>query len=225
MKVVDQVGLDIKYQEELRQHLDRKDALREGLNKPYALIYTNYCTKMMQSRIEEHPAYETTLKNDPIAVLEAIKTLMHDPVRAQYPLVSMTDALSRLLNAKQQENESLLDYVKRFKQLCNVAKSQMGSTILNKFVEHQTLYAAASATEKIVMKQEAYPRWMVYLLIHGTDQTKYGSLQKGFVSQFSLGNDQYPKTITAATDVLSNHKIDPWNYENQKKNRNRSRDE
>jgi hypothetical protein len=79
MKVVDQAGLDIKYQEELRRHLDRKDALREGLNKAYALIYTNYCTKMMQARIEEHPDYNF-FKNDPIAVLEAIKTLIHDPV-------------------------------------------------------------------------------------------------------------------------------------------------
>ena len=47
-KIVDQAGLDIKYQEELRQHLGRKDALKEGLNKAYALIYTNYCTKTMR---------------------------------------------------------------------------------------------------------------------------------------------------------------------------------
>ena len=117
LKVVDQVGLDIKYQEELRRHLDRKDALKERMNKAYALIYTNYCTKTMQSRIEEHPDYASTLKNDPIATLEAIKTLMHDTVRAQYPLVSMTDALNRLTNIRQHENEALLDYVKRFKQL------------------------------------------------------------------------------------------------------------
>ena len=32
-KIVDQPGLDIKYQEELRRHLDRKDALRDGLDK------------------------------------------------------------------------------------------------------------------------------------------------------------------------------------------------
>jgi hypothetical protein len=42
VKVVDQAGLDIKYQEELRRHLDRQDAMREGLNKAYALIFTNY---------------------------------------------------------------------------------------------------------------------------------------------------------------------------------------
>jgi hypothetical protein len=43
-KVVDQTGgLDIKYQEVLRQNLDGKDALREGLNKVYTLNFTNYC--------------------------------------------------------------------------------------------------------------------------------------------------------------------------------------
>jgi hypothetical protein len=78
-RVVDQAGLDIKYQEELRRHLDRKNALREGLNKAYALIFTNYCTKMMQSRIKEHPDY-VFFQNNPIALLEAIKMLMHDPV-------------------------------------------------------------------------------------------------------------------------------------------------
>ena len=47
---------------------------------------------------------------------------MHDPVRAQYPLASMTDALTRLLNAKQGLNENLIDYIKRFKQLRDVMK-------------------------------------------------------------------------------------------------------
>ena len=58
------------------------------------------------------------------------------------------------------------------------------------------------------MKEEAYDAWMAYLLLRGSDQNKYGMLMKGFVSQYSLGNDQYPKTIQTATDVLSNHKFD-----------------
>jgi hypothetical protein len=32
-KIVDQAVLDLKYQEELRRHLDRKDALQEGLSQ------------------------------------------------------------------------------------------------------------------------------------------------------------------------------------------------
>ena len=37
-------------------------------------------------------------------------------MRAKYPYTSLTDAVARMLNIKQMENESLIDYVKRFKQ-------------------------------------------------------------------------------------------------------------
>ncbi len=135
-KAMEQTGFDIKYQEELRWHIDRKDALEEGMNKAYALIVTTYCTRSMQSRIEEHPEFTSKIEDDPIAVLEAIQTLMHDPVRAQYPMTSMTDALCRLVNVKQADSEDLLDYVKRFKQLRDVAKNQLGSAVLNTFVSN-----------------------------------------------------------------------------------------
>ena len=70
----------------------------------------------MQNRIEEHPDYKTTIRDDPIELLTKIKVLMHNPIRAKYPFASLTEAMIRMLNIKQQENEQLLDYIKRFKQ-------------------------------------------------------------------------------------------------------------
>jgi hypothetical protein len=64
---------------------------------------------------------------------------------------------------------------------------------------------------------------MAYLLLRGSDQNKYGTLMKGFVSQYSLGNDQYPKTIQTATDVLSNHKFDATYSENKNRIREQQR--
>jgi hypothetical protein len=187
--------------------------------KAYALIF-GYCNKTMQSRVEEHPEFETSIKNDPIKLLEAIKVLMHDPIRAQYPMMSMTDSLTRLINSKQAENESLLDYLKRFKQLRDVAGSYMGKEVLNKFCEYQADYKDLKTNEtKSKYKEEAFGAWMAYLLIRGSDQSKYGSLTKNLTSQYSLGNDQFPKTIATATDVLSNHRLDPKFYENQRHQR------
>jgi hypothetical protein len=61
----------------------------------------------MQNRIEEHLDYETTIRDD----------LMHDPIRSKYPYyASLTEAILRMLQLKQQEKEQLLDYVKWFKQ-------------------------------------------------------------------------------------------------------------
>ena len=48
---------------------------------------------------------------DPIELLKAIKVLMHETARARYPLASLTDAFTRLINLRQMEHENLLDYV------------------------------------------------------------------------------------------------------------------
>ena len=63
---------------------------------------------------------------------------MHDSVRVQYPLVSMTNDLARVVNVKQMENENLLKYVKSFRQLRDVASNQLGREFLHKFVDMQS---------------------------------------------------------------------------------------
>src|SRR5210317_1131036 len=215
----EQAGFNILYQEELQVYMERKDTLRTGMNKAYTLIYNNYCTRAMQARIEEHPDFEMKIEDNPIELLDAIKTLTHDTVCATYPLASITDAHTRFINAKQGENEFLLDYVKRFKKLRDVAKSQTGTNFLSEYVErHEEYINLSTAEEKKEYKKGAYDAWTAYLLMRGVDQAKYGSLMKNLREQFSLGKDQYPKTLVMATDVLSNHRLDQKYYNNKKKN-------
>ena len=127
---IDQDGKDIDYQAKLTRFLEREDTLNENLLKAYALIFSNYCSKTIQNRIEEHPDFESVIRDDPIELLKAIKVLMHETARARYPLASLTDAFTRLINLRQMEHENLLDYVKRFKQNRDVMKSHVGNEIL-----------------------------------------------------------------------------------------------
>jgi hypothetical protein len=80
----------------------------------------------MQNRIKEHPDFESNIRDDPIELLEKIRVLMHDPIRAKYPYASLIEALIRLMNIKQFEQEQLLDYIKRFKQFHHITKSHVG---------------------------------------------------------------------------------------------------
>jgi hypothetical protein len=213
-----QAGMDSRYQAELKRYLERKYTLEQNLTKAYALIFSTYCNKTMQHRIEEHPEFETVICDDPIELLNKIKVLMHDPVRAKYPFASLTEAISRMLNLKQSEDEGLLDYVKRFKESRDIMKSHVGTNILDKFVENTLEYRDGSnAITKQEMKDGAFDRWMAYLLIRNSDQAKYGSLLNGLVSQFSMQNNQYPKTCTTATDILSNHRSNNRGNSNKKK--------
>jgi len=109
VRAIEQDGYNINYQEELRRFLDRKDLLEENLKKAYTMIFSNYCTKTMQQRIEEHPTFRSEIEDNPIKLLEVISSTTHDPIRAQYPFISMTDSLIRFLNIKQQDDEDLVD--------------------------------------------------------------------------------------------------------------------
>ena len=134
---------------------------------------------------------------------------MHDPIRVKYPYASLAEALMRTLNIKQLEHESLIDYMKRFKQSRDMLKSHIGGDILNKFIKNLPEYRHGTMGEQCEMKSEAFGRWMAYMMIRNSDQAKNGSL---------LNNNQYPVDIRQATDILSNHK-----HESHKMRRDRPR--
>jgi len=178
----------------------------------------------MQARIEQHPDFGDKIEDDPIALLEAIRECMHDTVRAQYPYVSVTDAIRRVLNMKQMENETLTDYVRRFKEARDVLLSYVGSGILDGFIEQQDEYKnTASAPLKELLKKAAFEKWMALVFLQNSDQSKYGSVLQGLMSQYSLENDQYPTTVTAATDILAQHKFDQRYYDMKKRDQNRNK--
>ena len=58
------------------------------------------------------------------------------------------------------------------------------------------------------MKEDTFEQWLSYLFMNSSDYSKYGTLINGLKSQFSLGTNQYPKSITAVTHALSDYKFD-----------------
>ena len=176
-KKLEQDGFYMRYQAEIKQFLDRQSGLEENLMKAYALIFGTYCSKAIQSRVEEHPDFETTIRDDPIELLKTINILMHDTVRAKYPYASLHDVMMRLFNLRQQEHEHLTDYVKRFKQTKDVVKAHMGSKWLEQFVEHTEEYQKETDTkQQSELKNQSFQRYMAFVLLRNSDQTKYRSL-------------------------------------------------
>ena len=60
-------------------------------------------------------------------------------------------------------------------------------------------------------KWKAYQQFIAFLYMENADKLKYGSLLTGLQRQISLGNNQYPQSITEANNVLRNHKFDNGN--------------
>ena len=100
---LEQDRFDIMYQAEIKQYLERVQALEENMNRVYALIIGAYCSKAIQGQVEEHPEYETMIRDDPIELLRVLSMLIHDPVWTNYPYSSLNDAIMRISNLKQQD--------------------------------------------------------------------------------------------------------------------------
>ena len=70
----------------------------------------------MQVALTELENFEKKIHNNPLELLKEVCTLMHTPIKACYLFMTLTQNLSLFLNLQQAENESLLDYLERFKQ-------------------------------------------------------------------------------------------------------------
>ena len=71
---------------------------------------------------------------------------------------------------------------------------------------------------KKLMIDNSFNTWCAYIYLKNCDTNKYGLVKKNLQSQFALGNNQYPKTLSKVTDVLTNHSWDEaWKNADKKK--------
>jgi len=227
----------------MNDHRRRENALIENLNKVYALIIKDYCSIGMKNKIEALPNFGD-IKNNPIELLKAIKALMNTTVRSQWQFTTFWQVYDRLRECKQYDNEALIEYVKRFKQMKDVFLTYMTEDFVMPFVERQfnrnidienvnqndnnegSDDITATNTSKIVTATAGCEMAFATLLLQNADKNKYGSLLKDLNKQFSLGHNQFPKTISAAVDVLSQHPFDQKFHDNKRKQKeNKTKDD
>ena len=86
--------------------------------------------------------------------------------------------------------------------------------ILTKYMQTLDNYDNSNTTPAM---KRAYEEYLAYTFINNSDNNKYGSLIKSLAQQQSFKNTQYPKTLTAASEVLMEHQWDKKYYEMKKK--------
>ena len=59
--------------------------------------------------------------------------------------------------------------------------------------------------------------WKAYIFWENSDNDKYGQLKQGAVNAFARGQDDFPKNLEQARNILASHKFEQAYYEKQKK--------
>ena len=207
---------DKQYEIEFTEHFARYNRRVEAysLNQSKAFSFLiEHCSKGMKEKIQARSDYVTKIKNKPRELLKAIKQHALNFEETRYDMAIVHDAFKTMFSTVQKEGESLQDYTKRFKVAKEVLESHIGGPlILSKIAKSMPNYKDSDA-KRTLCEKSAYERYMAYVYLKNADQGKYGSILTGLSTQKSLGNDQYPKTISDATSVLNNHPFD--NYKNK----------
>jgi hypothetical protein len=103
------------YRDDMKIHKQRVLTFKENLVKAYGLIWDDYMTTTMQNRIEQHPDYASKIKNNPVELVLAIRSSMHETVRAQHSIITLFSALTKFFTYKQKEDMTNGEYLKGFK--------------------------------------------------------------------------------------------------------------
>jgi len=83
---------------------------------------------------------------------------------------------------------------------------------IHKIMHMDSTYRESSTTiTKQKLATAVEERMMAYVFIKNADQARYGSLFRYLNEQKALGNDQFPKTVMAAVQAISNRPLDNRN--------------
>ena len=205
LKAAQDEQIKMEYKAKLDKAMKCKRTYEQNLVKAYALLWER-CAKAMQNCINARKEYESKIYSDPMELLRAIKEHLLNYLETRYEMSIILDAFQALIHARQKEQENLQDYTQCFKTATKILVSHIGSPImLKKFVDARNGYDATNQDKTDLQFTEASKQFFTYLYLENVDQEKYGSLMQNLSSQRSLGNDQYPKTLAEANNVVSNH--------------------
>lgn len=189
-KAAEDKQFEIEHKARFAKYLKREEQYNTNCVKAYALIWER-CAKGMQSRIEARTSFRSTILNNPIELLKAVKEHAQNYQEHRYEMSIILDSIRAAVNTKQRDKESLVDYTKRFRTACEVMESHIGAPItLKKYVQTMPGYTSGSAQadkdKRTAMIKEAHDQLLAFLYLENSDQAKYGSLLKGLATQQSL---------------------------------------
>jgi hypothetical protein len=126
---------------------------------------------------------------------------------------------------KQKDAKSLQNYTKIFRIATEVLESPFGGPIIisknlstiKEYIKFPTDAIEQENNQKY--QDQVFGQFLAYIYLQNSYQSKYRLIFAGLITQQSSKNNQHPKTITEANNILSNHKFDTSKHTNKNKNK------
>ena len=203
----------------IQKFVDAQEGYANSKLKAYAIIL-GQCDKNIRSKLEARIDWETEIINNPIKLLMAIKEITYRYQDSKYAFESIYYCIKNVFTMKQLEEETLSDYAKRFKNAVDILKAQSGPIIMREHMVRIPEFRNASASRQDEMMTEEHEKLMAYTFLLGADRNRSGKLVEDLSNNFTMGDNKYPKDLTQAINLVSNHKNNINNNNYKKYNNN-----
>ena len=185
----------------------RERTLDSNLRVAYNIIFSNFCDKELQSRLEHKENFNKEIENDPFNLLAAIKEMMHTTSHEKliYPFETLWTSLAALFKLKQEKEEKLSDYYDKMKAFSVQVKKYLPDEVLHQFVEGLDMYQKEKSypDRQKVMKKGAWNRLIALGFLYNSDRERYGKLLKDYQTDFADRTDNFPKDLVNMRERMS----------------------
>jgi hypothetical protein len=113
---------------QVKVYVERQAMYESNKRKAFALIYEQ-CHKGLQRKLKARVNYESHIKGDPIALLNAIQEHTMSYQENRYDSTIVLDGIRNLPVTKQRDDEDLVDYTRRFNSARDIMESHIGSKL------------------------------------------------------------------------------------------------
>lgn len=192
-------SLDVeKWKKELDRYYKKVDKYEEDKAKVFIVI-KGQCTLALKNKVEAQANYEDIEKDyNVVDLLKSIQAVVFEP-DVQYDHKYTCMALKRLLNVRQQENESLTKYYKRFNGLVEVAEMNYGMLVPT------TIAKREKTNDKKSTQEDTRNKFVACMFVEGVDPKHYGKYLADLNNNYMTGQDNYPDTVETGLQMLSSY--------------------
>ena len=202
------------FSEQVKEYVKQTSRLQENIKRLWALVW-GQCSDTIRTRLQALDAYDDmhTTSNG-LQLLIAIKDLMFNVQEQKYVPLSIHLAKRQFFLLSQGRN-TVGEYYDQFKNQTDVL-SHIGAGIgHDTAIMRQVLCSQginvdeATEAQEEAAETEGIQWYLALAFLMGSDRSRFGRLLEKLENDFTAGNDNYPKTLTDAYNMLLEWKDDP----------------
>jgi hypothetical protein len=165
-------------------------------------VYPEYEEESLQG-------YDSIEANDDvIKLLNGLKELTFKPREVQYGYWTICQTVRRVLTMRQQDNEPLAEYHKRFTSCVDVVESRWGTLVPTAAESRWGILVPTAAAANETNKKTSRDKFITCIFLAGVDTKKYGRLETELNNAYVAGQNNYPKTVESDVTMLSHYMND-----------------